>query len=258
MATFKSLKNHLLYTPRNFDSVSYQFLLFKIQTLINFNFSQPRLDNRKLVKVIDFGVGNYSTDYTGHAFLGTYLYDKRKFILNNSVEYSNNWKRPYQGFKSSSKRKKRSNPFAQTFNQPSYYIPNQNLKTDQKDASKYKNNNQPPTQNSYLPDFMKAPISSISQLSEFVYVNKQKIPIYEWDPLVDTERNNLNRLPDRNSPIGFDQWYVDSLVKNTALQVFETSHENPFTFKDLTYIETYRFAKTWWKNETFFRDNRKK
>jgi len=67
---------------------------------------------------------------------------------------------------------------------------------------------------------------------------------------VDTDRNNLERLPDRTSSIGFDQWYLNSLIKNTALDVMEESQQNPFRSDDLRYIETYRFAKPWWKNET--------
>ena len=48
------------------------------------------------MKVIDFGTGNYSNDYTGHAFLGNYLFDRQMYILNNTYEISKNWKRPFQ------------------------------------------------------------------------------------------------------------------------------------------------------------------
>ncbi len=93
-------------------------------------------------------------------------------------------------------------------------------------------------------------MNSLEEISNLVYVNKQRIPITDWDPLVDTDRNNLERLPDRTSSMGFDQWYVESLVKNTALDVMEESMQNPFRTNDLRYVDSYRFAKAWWKNES--------
>ena len=38
--------------------------------------------------------------------------------------------------------------------------------------------------------------------------------------------------------------------------VFLDANENPFVFKTLKYIDTYRYAKVWWNNETYFIDNK--
>jgi hypothetical protein len=257
------------------------------------------LDNRKLVKVIDFGTGNYSNDYTGHGFLGTYLYERQQFILNNSYEYSNFFKRPYQSVKSPSSLENNQSPYPsisetqqqpsqqrQNYRPPAYQQPymqilknyqdslaksNQHLLTDTFDSS-YNNNQQnqmsqqqlqyqqtyqqqKPYDGSYLPQYLQRPITSINEFSPFVYLNKNNVPITSWDPIIDNDRNNLNRVPDRNSPIGFDQWYINSIVTNTAYETLKTSIENPFILQTLKYIDTYRYAKVWWNNESAFLQN---
>lgn len=260
------------------------------------------------MRVIDFGVGNYSNDYTGHGFLGTYLYERQQFILNNSIEYSNFFKRPYQAVRTpgaidgipaefqpppppppiqSQYDKQPDKPnYRASYQQPYMQIlknyqdsltkSNQQLITDQITDTSYYNQQQQnlqyqlsqqqlqlqqqqqlqkPYDGSYLPLYLQQPITSLNEFSPFVYLNKNNVPIRDWDPIIDNDRNNLNRVPDRNSPIGFDQWYINSIVKNAAYETLKTSIENPFLLKTLKYIETYRFAKPWWDNETAFINN---
>lgn len=107
-----------------------------------------------------------------------------------------------------------------------------------------------------LPITLKPNTQSLDQISAFVYQFKDKVPITEWDPIIDNDRNNLNRQPDRNSVMGFDQWYVNSLNQNIGLENLKNMEENPFVFKTLEYIDTYRFAKPWWNNESYFVDNK--
>ncbi len=266
----------------------------------NFNKRQPRLDNRNLVRVIDFGAGNYSNDYTGHGFLGTYLYERQQFILNNSYEYSNFFKRPYQSVKSSAleginrvssdvdiQQSQEKSNYRSSYQQPYMQIlknyqdslqkSNQQLLTDTIDTSDYNkqkqiqnqynqlsqqqlqyqqaNQLQKPYDGSYLPVYLQRPITSLNEFSPFIYLNKNNVPITSWDPIIDNDRNNLNRVPDRNSPIGFDQWYINSIVKNTAYETLKTSVENPFILQTLKYIDTYRYAKVWWNNETAYLGN---
>jgi hypothetical protein len=99
-------------------------------------------------------------------------------------------------------------------------------------------------------------ISSLDEFSRYVIINKNSIPISSWDPLVDNDRKNLERHSNKDSPIGFDQWYIDTIIKNTALDTIKNANENPFVFKTLKYIDTYRYAKVWWNNETYFIDNK--
>jgi hypothetical protein len=113
-----------------------------------------------------------------------------------------------------------------------------------------------PFDTSYLQFYHQQPVSSLSDFSPFIYINKNNVPIESWDPVIDHNRNNLNRVPDRNSPIGFDQWYIESIVKNSVLDSLKSSQQNPFNLKPLKYIETYRYAKPWWKNETHFMNNK--
>lgn len=222
--------------------------------------TQPRLSQKNLVKIVDFGVGNYANDYTGHAFLGSYLYDRKQFLLNNTYEYSNYYKRPYQGFKSPLEsmmpNRKRRQTYLTNLNQQSFQ-PKKNFVSDLSNPANRYNPNQPIQQEdaglqkqSYLPNSLKTKVSSIDELSPLVYVNKQRVPISDWDPLIDTGRNNLNRVPDRSNSMGFDRWYIDSVVKNTALEVMEASQSNPFAYKDIDYIDSYQYAKVWWKNES--------
>jgi len=58
--------------------------------------TQPRPNDLKFVRVIDFGTGNYSNDYTGHGFISNYVYERYLHILNNTFEISKAWKRPFQ------------------------------------------------------------------------------------------------------------------------------------------------------------------
>ena len=104
----------------------------------------------------------------------------------------------------------------------------------------------------FLPIFNQKPVQSLDEYSPFVYVNKNNIPITNWDPLIDNDRNNLNRVPDRNSPIGFDKWYTNNLGQYSNMETLKYSLENPFIFPRLKHIDTYRYAKTWWLNDTYF------
>lgn len=292
------------------------------------------------MKVIDFGTGNYSNDYTGHAFLGNYLFDRQMYILNNTYEISKNWKRPfqfqpslnsaeisaeqnyytnflpndplfkqkqeqYEAYKQNQKQQPHQpqqhqlqfqqnsildskyqslqpkQPFLQQFQNPNQYPsqPIQTFITDRGDRNELSNpinqilnqqnqyleqklpynqdySQQQPFDGSNMPYLRQKSVSSLDEFSPFVYINKDKVPIKDWDPLIDNDRNNLNRIPDRNSPIGFDQWYINSIVQNTAYESLKQSFENPFILKHLKYIETYRFAKVWWNNESAFFDNK--
>lgn len=99
-------------------------------------------------------------------------------------------------------------------------------------------------------------VNSLDEYSSYVYINKNSIPINDWDPLIDNDRINLNRVPDRNSPIGFDKWYINTIAENQAMENIKTSNENPFVFKNLEYIDSYRYAKVWWNNESHFINNK--
>lgn len=339
----------------------------------NVSCRQPRTNDLKYVRVVDFGTGGYATDYTGHAFLEAYIYDRQQFILNNTFEYSSFWKRPFsiEEYKQSSvsdyntagtgriltpddpgyKQQEQKIEFVYQQglqNAYNYYKPDLNVEYLQKDNLNNNNNNNndqqyinnqkdsgggfnlgagifsssntannkqyqqqlnnynsmnngqsssnnvnqqllsdaiasnpsyhnhnypqgspPPSYANYfqtaqqqwqdpnvLPITLKPQVQSLEQYSAFVYQFKDKVPITSWDPIVDNDRNNLNRHPDRNSWMGFDQWYINSLNQNIGLENLKNSLENPFVFKTLEYIDTYRFAKPWWNNESFFRENK--
>ena len=258
-------------------------------------FRQPRPNDLKYVRVVDFATGDYTNDYTGHGFLTNYLYDRQQFILNSSYENGRTWKRPfqtsifddhqqqvdyhqpqqqqqYQQQKVFNAEKPRE-PFLQQYPLP----PAKKLATDRKDIF-YPT--EPPLneQNYYNQDpkfqynqqlYQQQPfdgtqillnsrknVSSLSDFSRFVIVNKNSIPISSWDPLIDNDRNNLDRISNKDSPMGFDQWYIDTIVKNTALDTVKNANENPFILKRLTYIDTYRYAKVWWNNESAFINNK--
>lgn len=201
--------------------------------------------------MVDFGTGDYSNDYTGHAFLTTYLYERQKILLNNTFEYSSYWKKPFK---------------SETFHQPSANDLSYSQQTNkQQGLNKNKNvlqiNSVMYNQNQQLFDPLlsinRPNVNSLEEFSSHVFVNKNKIPINDWDPIVDNDRINLNRVPDRSSSIGFDKWYIDTISDNVAMENIKTSNENPFIPKnDLQYIDTYRFAKVWWNNETFFENNK--
>lgn len=308
--------------------------------------------------MVDFGTGGYATDYTGHAFIEAYIYDRQQFILNNTFEYSSFWKRPFniEEYRPSAISEMNTNKLlaqddptykqqeqkiefvyqqgqqnAYNYYKPDLnvdYLQNQNNQNQQQQQQKetsgggfnlgagifspqqqqinnqgnnqqqtnfnsgynqvnpsllsdivannpsYHNHNPPPGKGlpqSYanyfqtaqqmqdpnvLPITLKPNTQSLDQISAFVYQFKDKVPITEWDPIIDNDRNNLNRQPDRNSVMGFDQWYVNSLNQNIGLENLKNMEENPFVFKTLEYIDTYRFAKPWWNNESYFVDNK--
>jgi hypothetical protein len=106
-----------------------------------------------------------------------------------------------------------------------------------------------------LPIFNQKPVNSLDEFSPFVYVNKNNVPITNWDPLIDNDRNNLNRVPDRNSPIAFDKWYTNNVQQYSNMETLKYSLENPFIFQRLKYVDTYRYAKPWWTNETHNQGN---
>ena len=216
------------------------------------------------MRVVDFGVGNYSRDYTGHAFLSNYLYEKQRFLLNNSFEYIINKNKPYQnvGLRTGSekfsiferKKRKTSNQ-----NWSSGTMVNADLKArgSPKIESSEKLSDASQQQRMSHQEFpSKRPINSINEIPPLIYVNKNNIPISDWDPLVDNGRTDLRRIPDRDSAIGFDQWYVNSIVKDAELEVNRASKDNPFLLKQIQYLDTYRFAKVWWKNESELSGNK--
>lgn len=287
---------------------------------------QPRPNDLKYVRVVDFGTGGYATDYTGHAFLESYVYERQQFMLNNTFEYSSFWKRPFNieeykpsvvadinankllsGDDSTYKDQKIDFVYSQgQQNAYNYYKPdlnveylnnqNPNLQQQQQQTQQtqqntninnninpsvndiilnnpnihYHNPNQPNPANSYanqfqnqqlqdpnvLPITLKPHVQSLDQFSPYVYQFKDKVPITSWDPIVDNDRNNLNRYPDRNSVMGFDQWYINSINQNIGLENLKNLDENPFVLKTLKYIDTYRFAQVWWQNESYFLDNK--
>ncbi len=113
-----------------------------------------------------------------------------------------------------------------------------------KDQLQQSQQNQAPSEQhqSFLPPSLQTKIPSIDLLHPLVYVNKQRVPIADWDPLIDTDRHDLNRLPNRfNGSQTFEQWYIEAIVKNTALEVMEQSMLNPFVYKDIKFIDTYRY-----------------
>jgi hypothetical protein len=98
-------------------------------------------------------------------------------------------------------------------------------------------------------------VNSVSEFSTFVYVNKNNIPIIDWDPLIDYDRKGLQRIADKDSPISFNRWYIDKIQHGAALDTIREADRNPFNTVNLKYIDTYRYAKPWWKNETDFKGN---
>lgn len=299
---------------------------------------QPRPNDPKYVRVVDFGTGGYATDYTGHAFLESSIYDRQQFILNNTFEYSSFWKRPFniEEYRASAVSELGTNkllsPDDPTYKQQeqkiefvyaqgsqnayNYYRPDLNV--EYLNQNQNQNQNQNPSilqqtlltgqqqlqqlntmtntgfnvnlnptvdeivennpnihyqnqKKSYatyfqspqelqdpnvLPITLKPNVHSLDQYSAFVYQYKDKVPITSWDPIIDNDRNNLNRYPDRNSAMGFDQWYINSINQNIGIENLKNMDENPFVLKTLTYIDTYRFAKPWWNNESYFIDNK--
>jgi hypothetical protein len=280
------------------------------------------------VRVVDFGTGGYATDYTGHGFLESYVYDRQQFILNNTFEYSSFWKRPFniEAYRPSSNSEFNNNKLlspddplykqqeqkiefvysqgqqlANNYYKPDLNVeylqnsnpneqPQQQFNANQNNPNNINNNNyhnnpgiinplspsniqnlyyhNPNNPNNYnlyhqqqhvtqiIPSTLKPNVQSLDQYSPFVYQYKNNVPITSWDPIIDNDRNNLNRVPDRNSQLGFDQWYINSVNENIGLENLKNLDENPFIFKTLKYIDTYRFAKVWWNNESYFIDNK--
>lgn len=99
--------------------------------------------------------------------------------------------------------------------------------------------------------------SSLSQFSPFLFINKNTIPIQDWDPLLDWQRANMSRVSDRNTPQHeFDRWYVKAIEGNIDLDSWKTANENPLFYDNATWIDTYRYANVWWNNETAFLNNK--
>ncbi|CAF0706838.1 unnamed protein product [Brachionus calyciflorus] len=222
--------------------------------------SQPNPSNPKLIRVVDFGAGDYTNDYTGHGFLPVYLYDRRKHLLNNTFEYTGNWKKPSL------------NPqFQQLSNDRNKLAQNvaSNQQQDLENFYKQMQNNQPKNPFMYEQNNLnslnnlensnnraKRPeAESLDDFSSYVLVKKNKIPIYDWDPIVDHGRTNLENKPNRNSPYNFNQWYVETIADNIVQENTQTANENPFDYRTLSYIDSYRYAKVWWNNETDFKEN---
>jgi hypothetical protein len=178
---------------------------------------KPNFNDPKFVRVIDFGVGNYSTDYTGHAFIGSYLYDQQQYLLNMSYEVRNNWMRPVQ----------QNNRLQQQ-----QQLTAQQQLTEQQQQQLYK--------------------------IDFDFLVQNSIPIYNWDPLIDNEKTNYNyRLQDNEMKLGFDQWYSNTLAKNNEIYRRNNAQFiNPFALPNVQYIESYKFAKVWWNNESAFINNK--
>lgn len=178
------------------------------------------------MKIIDFGVGNYSNDYTGHAFLGAYSYNQKQFLLNTSYEFSNNWQRPAQ---------------SQGFSQQS--------------ADTYKLTEEQKRQQNWNPYY--EPLRSYEQmLNEFSFFDLNNVPVNSWDPMLDNKQTNYNnRLHEEDMKLGFDYWYTNRVINDNKLsqinrQFQQPMYNNPLSLPSVQYIETYRFAKVWWFNET--------
>jgi hypothetical protein len=97
---------------------------------------------------------------------------------------------------------------------------------------------------------------SVDKLSNFLSVHKNSVPITSWDPLLDNQRIDMNRVSDRNNPGTFDKWYLNAIEHNIDLEMFKYSNENPLYYHNVTYVDSYRYAKVWWNNETHFMDNK--
>jgi hypothetical protein len=99
--------------------------------------------------------------------------------------------------------------------------------------------------------------SSLDQFSPFLFINKNTVPIYSWDPLVDNDRVDMNRVSDRNAPAGgFDRWYVKAIEGNIDLDSWKMANENPLYYQNMTYVDTYRYANVWWGNESVYMHNK--
>jgi hypothetical protein len=99
--------------------------------------------------------------------------------------------------------------------------------------------------------------SSLDQFSPFLFINKNTVPIHSWDPLLDTDRVDMNRVADRNAPVnGFDKWYIKAIEGNIDLDSWKMANENPLYYQNMTYIDTYRYANVWWGNESVFAENK--
>ncbi|RNA19961.1 G-coupled receptor -like protein, partial [Brachionus plicatilis] len=206
------------------------FLYLRKLTLI----SQPKPSDPKLIRVIDFGTGDYSNDYTGHGFLPVYIYDRQRYLLNNTYEYAGSWKISHQNQKFQFSNDKNRLPISPTLN---------NIENNQFPNEKFTDNSIPK-------------VTNLEEYSPYVLTNQNKIPIYDWDPLTDSHRKNLKNVPDRNLPYNFNQWYIETISDNSYQEVKQSAAENPLNYKDISYIDSYRYAKVWWKNESFFSENR--
>ena len=200
---------------------------------------KPRSNDPKFVRVVDFGVGNYSSDYTGHAFIGSYLYNQQQYLLNTTFELSNNWLRPAQP--------QINNPLQQTqAKQQQQYIQPQ---LQQQQQLRY-----------YLTPQEQQALHMMdpNYKMDFDFLIQNSIPIYNWDPLVDNEKTNFNyRLQDNEMKLGFDQWYANVLAKNNELYKRNNpDFINPFALPNVRYIDSYKFAKVWWNNESAFINNK--
>jgi hypothetical protein len=159
--------------------------------------------------------------------------------LNTTFELSNNWLRPAQS----------NNPFQSQSQQPSE-IPIQPQLQNQP--------NQQQLQYHLTPQQQQALHYYQNYKMDFDFLIQNSIPIYNWDPLVDNEKTNYNyRLQDNEMKLGFDQWYSLVLAKNNELyRRNNPDFINPFALPNVRYIESYKFAKVWWNNESAFINNK--
>jgi hypothetical protein len=159
--------------------------------------------------------------------------------LNTTFELSNNWLRPAQS----------NNPFQSQSQQP-LEIPIQPQLQNQP--------NQQQLQYHLTPQQQQALHYYQNYKMDFDFLIQNSIPIYNWDPLVDNEKTNYNyRLQDNEMKLGFDQWYSLVLAKNNELyRRNNPDFINPFALPNVRYIESYKFAKVWWNNESAFMNNK--
>ncbi len=91
-------------------------------------------------------------------------------------------------------------------------------------------------------------------LADSLFLSQANIPMREWDPLIDNEKTNFNnRLNEKELQFGFDNWYLREIAKNNEFyRKSNPNYLNPFALPDVNYVESYRYAKVWWSNESAF------
>lgn len=167
-----------------------------------------------------------------------YVYDRQNYLLNNTYEYARNWKQPLENQQFQLSKNKNRLPISP--------LPDNANKKEVEHLSDSKldiNENRPR-------------VEQLEEFSSYALLNQKKIPIHDWDPITDSQKKNLHNIPDRNLPYDFNQWYVETISDNNYQEIKQSAAENPFNLKDVSFIDSYRYAKVWWKNESHYLGNR--